>query len=138
MLSPDHYFHWLINPNQFSQNPVQIANTSRCTSSETQGEGKSKREEKYGTKKSKERREEPLGIALGTMYYQTSSKRSPPFCLVIGARKLLCFFVLPQGLFSPFFTFIRAIFSLPFRPSLARPTICPGSPRMVAVRVPYE
>ena len=30
----------------------------------------------------------------------------------------------PQGLFSPFFTFLRAIFSLPFRLSLA-PTICP-------------
>ena len=46
--------------------------------------GKSKRAEKYGTKKSKERREEPLG----TMSYQTSSKRSPPFWLLIGARKL--------------------------------------------------
>ena len=46
-------------------------------------EGKSKRAEKYGTKKSKERREEPLG----TMSYQTSSKRSPPFWLLIGARK---------------------------------------------------
>ena len=34
-------------------------------------------------KKSKERREEPLG----TMSYQTSSKRSPPFWLLIGARK---------------------------------------------------
>jgi len=33
-------------------------------------EGKSKRAEKYGTKKSKERWEEPLG----TMSYQTSSK----------------------------------------------------------------
>ena len=33
------------------------------------GQGKSKRAEKYGTKKSKERREEPLG----TMSYQTSS-----------------------------------------------------------------
>ena len=39
------------------------------------GEGKSKRAEKYGTKKRNERREEPLG----TMSYQTSSKRSPPF-----------------------------------------------------------
>ena len=47
------------------------------------GEGKSKRAEKYGTKKTKERREEPLG----TMSYQTSSKRSPPFWLLIGARK---------------------------------------------------
>ena len=45
--------------------------------------GKSKRAEKYGTKKSKEWREEPLG----TMSYQTSSKRSPPFWLLIGARK---------------------------------------------------
>ena len=49
---------------------------------------KSKRAEKYGTKKSKERRDEPLG----TMSYQTSSKRSPPSWLLIGARKLLCFF----------------------------------------------
>ena len=61
------------------------------------GEGKSKRAEKYGTKKSKERWEEPLG----TMSYQTN--------------------VL---LFSPFFTFLRAILFLPFRHSLA-PTICP-------------
>ena len=45
-------------------------------------EGKSKRAEKYDTKKSKERREEPLG----TMSYQTSSKRSPPFCLLIGQK----------------------------------------------------
>ena len=41
----------------------------------------------YGTKKSKERREEPLE----TMSYQTSSKRSPPFWLLIGARKLVFF-----------------------------------------------
>ena len=45
----------------------------------------SKRARNHGTKKSKERREEPLG----TMSYQTSSKRSPPFWLLIGARKLL-------------------------------------------------
>ena len=38
----------------------------------------------YGTKKSKERREE----LLGTMSYQTSSKWSPLFWLLIGARKL--------------------------------------------------
>ena len=50
-------------------------------------EGKSKRAEKCGTKKSKERREEPLG----TMSYQTSSKRSPPFWLLIGARKTQVF-----------------------------------------------
>ena len=51
------------------------------------GEGKSKRAEKYGTKKSKEWREEPLG----TMSYQTSSKRSPLFWLLIGGRKLVFF-----------------------------------------------
>ena len=51
------------------------------------GEGKSKRAEKYGKKKSKQRREEPLG----TMSCQTSSKWSPPFWLLIGAKKLLCF-----------------------------------------------
>ena len=43
---------------------------------------------KYSTKKSKELREEPLG----TISYQTSTKRSPPFWLQIGARKLSCFF----------------------------------------------
>ena len=42
---------------------------------DSRGEGNSKRAEKHGTKKSKERREEHLG----TMSYQTSSKRSPPF-----------------------------------------------------------
>ena len=100
-------------------------------------EGKSKRAEKCGAKKSKERREEPLG----TMSHQTSSKRSPPFWLLIGARKL-CFSGTnqkperrrpfgtglvrhcPQGLFSPFFTFLRATFFRPFRLSLV-PTICP-------------
>ena len=51
------------------------------------GEGKSKQAGKYGTKKSKGRREEPLG----TMSYQTSSKRSQPLWLLIGARKRLCF-----------------------------------------------
>ena len=54
----------------------------------SRGEGKSKWEEKYGMKKSKERRKEPLG----TMFYQTSSKRSPPFCLLIGQKntKIFC------------------------------------------------
>ena len=41
----------------------------------------------HGTKKSKERREE----LLGTMSYQTSSKRSPLFWLLIRARKLVFF-----------------------------------------------
>ena len=51
------------------------------------GERKSKRAEKYGTKKSKERREE----SLLTMSYQTSSKRSPPFCLLIGQKNTKVF-----------------------------------------------
>ena len=51
------------------------------------GKGKTKRAEKNGAKKCKEWREEPLG----TMSYQTNSKQSPPFWLLIGARKLLCF-----------------------------------------------
>ena len=51
------------------------------------GERKSKRAEKYGTKISKERREE----SLGAMSYQTSSKRSQPFWMLIGARKRLCY-----------------------------------------------
>ena len=51
------------------------------------------------------------------MSYQTSSKRSPPFWLLIGARKT-------QVFKFPFFTFLRAIFFRPFRLSLV-PTICP-------------
>ena len=51
------------------------------------GEGKSKRAGKNGTKKRKERREEPLG----TMSYQTSSKLSPPFCLLIGQKNTKVF-----------------------------------------------
>ena len=61
------------------------------------GEGKSKRAEKYGTKKSKERQEEPLG----TMSYQTSSngRRRSGFWLVpekhkfSGTRKWMWFIV---------------------------------------------
>ena len=62
-------------------------------SSETQGQIKGTRESLngrkniYGTKKSKERREEPLG----TMSYQTSSKQLWSFWLLIGARKLVFF-----------------------------------------------
>ena len=61
-------------------------------SSETQGQRVGAREslnkrKNMAQKKSKERREEPLG----TMSYQTSSKRSPPFWLMIGARKLVFF-----------------------------------------------
>ena len=77
-------------------------------------------------KKSKEGREEPLE----TMSYQTSSKRSPPFWLLIGARKT-------QVFKFPFFTFLRAIFFRPFRLSLA-PFICPwvseDDPSIVTVK----
>ena len=58
-------------------------------SSETQGQIKGAREilngrkNIYGTMKSKERREEPLG----TMSYLTSSKWSLLYWLLIGARK---------------------------------------------------
>ena len=49
-------------------------------------EEKSKRAEKYmARRKVKNGREEPLG----TMSYQTSSKQSPPFWVLIGARKLV-------------------------------------------------
>ena len=54
---------------------------------DSRGEGKSKRAEKYSTKKSKERREEPLG----TMSYHISSKRSPPFWLLIGQKNTKVF-----------------------------------------------
>ena len=70
-----------------------LARACGAPSSEAQGQIKGARESLngrkniYGTKKSKERREEPLG----TMSYQTSSKRSPPFWLLIGARKLVFF-----------------------------------------------
>ena len=107
------------------------------TGADNGGERKSKRAGKYSTKKSKEGREEPLG----TRSYQTSSKRSPPFLLLIGQKNTKVFWhqseartavtvwnwsgkTCPQGLFSPFFTFLRAIFFHSFRLSLA-PTICP-------------
>ena len=50
-------------------------------------------------KKSKERPEEPLGA----MSYQASSKRSLPFWLLIGARKL-CFSIYPADISYALFT----------------------------------
>ena len=85
--------------------------------------GKSKRAEKCGTKKSKERREEPLG----TMSYQTSSKWSPPFWLLIGARKTQVFWHQSETRTAATIwncLFVPYIFFRPFRLSLA-PTICP-------------
>ena len=92
----------------------------------------------YGMKKSKERREEPLG----TMSYQTSSKRSPPFWLLIGARKLVFFWhqseartaatvwnwsgkaLSPGALLAVLYFSSCHIFFRPFRLFLV-PTICP-------------
>ena len=110
---------------------MKKSGTRVATSSETQGqivgarESLNGRKSIYETKKSKERREEPLG----TMSYQTSPKRSP-FWLLIGARKTQVFWhqseartaatvwnwsgkTLSQGLFSPFFTFLRSIYIFP-------------------------
>ena len=74
----------LLRPIRFSL-PVSSSSPSILgdPGADSGDEGKSKRAGKCGAKKSKERREEPLG----TMSYETSSKRSPPFCLLIGARK---------------------------------------------------
>ena len=92
----------------------------------------------YGTKKSKERREEPLG----TMPYQTSYKRSPPFWLLIGARKTQVFWhqseartaatvcdwsgkaLSPGALLAVLYFSSCHIFFRPFRLFLV-PTICP-------------
>ena len=71
------------------------------------GEGKSTRAGKYGMKKSKEWRVGPLG----TMSYQTSSKWSPPFCLLIGAKNV--YFLMYFGLFF-FYTSILRIFLVEF------------------------
>ena len=120
---------------------VRVTASSETRGQIAGGKGNSKRAGKYGTQKSKERREEPLA----TMSYQTSPKRSPPFWLLIGARKR-CVFVpnqkperrrpfgtglvrhCSQGLFSPFFTFLRATF---FRLDFPLPPLsAPGSPRM--------
>ena len=60
---------------------------------DSRGEGKSKRAEKYCTEKNKERREEPLG----TMSYQTSSKRSPLFSILIGQKNKNVFWHQSEG-----------------------------------------
>ena len=108
---------------------------------DTGGEGKSKRAGKYGSKKRKER-EEPLG----TMSYQTSSKLSSSFWLLIGARKLLCFSALSEGRTAATVwnwsgkTWPRGssrrsfLFFVPYFPAcldfLSPPLSAPGSPRM--------
>ena len=109
------------------------------------GKGKSKWAEKYDTKKRKERREEPLG----TMSYQTSSKRSTPFCLLIGARKTQVFWHQSEDrtaatvwnwsgkTLSPGALLTVLYFSLvPYFPACldfpSPPLSAPGSPRMCA------
>ena len=77
----------------------------------------------YGTKKSKERREEPLG----TMSYQTSTNQKPERRRPFGTGLVRhC----PQGLFSPFFTFLRAIYFSSRLDFSSSPLSAPGSPRM--------
>ena len=56
-------------------------------------------------KKSNERPEEPLV----TMSYQTTSKRSPPFWLLIGARKLVFFWCINSRNFSGFYCRLLSI-----------------------------
>ena len=85
---------------KFTQSRTRRNSSNRCfysnaplrASSETQGQIVGAREslnrrKNMAQKESKERREEPLG----TLSYQTSSKRSPPFWLLIGARKTQVF-----------------------------------------------
>ena len=93
--------------------------------------------ENMARRKKKERREE----SLGTMTYQTSSKRSPPFCLLIGQKNTKVSWhqsearttatvwnwsgksLSPGALLAVLF-FLRAVFSRPFRLFLV-PAICP-------------
>ena len=103
------------------------------------------RRENMAQNKSKERREEPLG----TMSYQSSSKRSPPFWLLISARKTQVFWhqseartaaavwnwsgktlspgaLLAVPYFSSFHIYLSARLDFPSPPLSA-----PGSPRML-------
>ena len=101
------------------------------------GEGKSKWAEKYGMKKSKEPREEPLG----SMSYQTSSKWSPPFGLLIGQKNTKVFWhqsevrtavtvwnwsgnTLTPGALLAVLYFSSCHIFLPVQ-TFPRPTICP-------------
>ena len=78
------------------------------------GEGKSKQVGKYGTNG---RRHSALWLGRKTPKFSGTKERQRQFGTGLVRH---C----PQGLFSPFFTFLLAIFSCPFRLSLA-PTICP-------------
>ena len=94
-------------------------------------EEKSKRAGKYGTKKSKERREEPLG----TMSYQTSFKRSPPFLLLIGSRTAATVWNWSgKTLFPGALSRRSLLFFVPYFPARldfpSPPLSAPGSPTM--------
>ena len=99
--------------------------------------------ENMARREKKERREEPLG----TMSYQTSSKRSPPFCLLIGQKNTKVFWHQSEArttatvcnwsgkTFSPgallavlFFFFVPYFLARLDFPS--SPLSAPGSPRM--------
>ena len=112
-----------------NQDQLVLFNVQMYASSETQGQIVGTRESLNGRKnmmrrKVKNGEKSPWGQCLT----RTSSKRLPPFWLLIGARKTQVFFGTnqkterwppfgtglvrhcPQGLFSPFFTFLRSIY----------------------------
>ena len=75
---------------------------------DTGDKGKSKRAQKCGVKKSKERQEEPLGTMSYLCFSGTNQKpeRRRPFGTGLVRH---C----PQGLFSPFFTFLHSTHIFP-------------------------
>ena len=114
-----------------SENLVSLPLNSAASSSETQGQIKGARESlngwgiKYGTKKSKERREEPLGQCLTRLV--PNGRRRSGFWLVPGN---LCFSGTKQKpkRRRPFGTgLVRHSARLDFPSS---PLSAPGSPRM--------
>ena len=78
MNAPFNYFEQIIT---FYKEKIILGDPG-ADSLDSGGEGKYKRVGKNGAKKSKERG----GERVGTIFYQTSSKRSQPFWLLIGAR----------------------------------------------------
>ena len=80
MSAPFNYFEQIIT---FYKEKIILGDPG----ADSGGEGKSKRVGKNGAKKSKEWG----GERVGTIFYQTSSKRSRPFWLLIGARNFCVF-----------------------------------------------
>ena len=94
------------------------------------GEGKSKRAGKYGMNG---RRHSALWLGRKTPKF-SGTYQKPEQQRQFGTGLVThC----PQGLFSPFFTFLLAIFSRPFRLSLA-PLSASGSPRMRITQMPFQ